>query len=213
MVEIIPTILAKDPFGFQEKIKNIEGIVPKIQIDIIDGIFVANKTIGLELLKDLEHQLKIEIHLMVREPIDWVERCRETLADRIVAQVEMMSNIELFLEEVATSGMEVGLALDFDTPVEKVSPEIYPKLDSILLMAVKAGFGGQDFNLKVLEKIKKIKAIVGDLVDIGIDGGLDEESIIKCKEAGATLFYVGKTFWEAEDLKNRFGELTELLNK
>jgi len=211
MSEIIPTILTKDLIEFQEKIKRVEGIVSRIQIDVIDGIFATNKTVDLGLLRNLEHQLRLDIHLMVKEPIDWVAKSREVLADRIVAQVEMMSNVKLFLEEVVTSGIEVGLALDLDTSVEKISPEIYQKLDLILLMAVKAGFGGQEFNSKVLEKIKKIKEMVGDLVEIGVDGGLNEKNIVECKKAGATIFYVGKTFWEAEDLRERYEELEKLV--
>lgn len=211
MNEIIPTVLTKDPVELQEKLKSLEGIVPKVQIDVIDGVFAANKTFDLAVLKDFEHPLQLELHLMVKEPIDWINRSREIVAERIVAQVEMISNIEQFLEEVATSGMEVGLALDLKTPVEKILPDIYLQLDSVLLMAVPAGFSGQEFDPQVLEKIKKIKEIVGDLVDIGVDGGLNEENIVRCKEAGANIFYTSKAFWGAGDLKKRYLELTELL--
>ena len=78
-------------------------------------------------------------------------------------------------------------------------------------MAVKAGYSGQEFNPTVLDKIRGIRAIGGSLVQIGIDGGLNEGNILKCKEAGANVFYVGKTFWEAGDLKARYEELTALI--
>lgn len=211
MMEIIPTILTKDTLELQQKLESLEGIAPKVQVDMVDGIFAANKTFNLEALKDFEHSLRLELHLMVKEPISWINRSREVVADRIVAQVEMMNDINKFLEEVATSGMEVGLALDLKTPVEKISADIYPQLDSVLLMAVPAGFSGQEFDNKVLEKIKKIREIVGDLVDIGVDGGLNEENILKCKEAGANIFYVGKTFWSAADLATRYQELRKLV--
>jgi len=212
MTEIIPTILTKDLLDLQKKIQAIGNLVPRVQIDVVDGIFAHNKTFSLEALKDFEHSLKMELHLMVKEPIDWINRSRDVVADRIVAQVEMMSDIGRFLEEVASSGLEVGLALDLKTEVEKVPAEIYPRVDSVLLMAVSAGLGGQEFDSKVLEKIKKIKEIVGDLVEVGVDGGLDEENILKCKKAGANIFYVGGTFWEANDLHIRYEELLKLVN-
>lgn len=211
MSEIIPTILTKDPIDLQRKLKSLEGITSRVQIDVIDGVFVPNKTFDLVALKDFDHFLKTELHLMVKEPVDWINRSLDVLADRITAQVEMMADIKTFLEEVAASGLEVGLALDLETPVEKIPADFYPLLDQVLLLAVKAGYSGQEFNSAVLEKIKKVRSIVGDLVEIGIDGGLNEENILKCKEAGASAFYVGKTFWEAKDLGERYRELMELI--
>lgn len=218
-MEIIPTILTKDFLELQDKVKLVEGMVPWVQIDYIDGVFVANKTLNLESLVDLPGSFKKEIHLMVKEPVDWLGKCRYAMADRIVAQVEMMGDINDFYQEAGTSGMEVGLALDLQTPVEQIPQDLYPQLDVVLLMAVKAGWGGQDFNPKVLEKIKKVKEIVGDFVDIGVDGGLNGENILKCKQVGATIFYVGKTFWEAGDLpagrlvlEKRYQELIKLIS-
>jgi len=122
-----------------------------------------------------------------------------------------MSDLKFFLEEVAASGMEVGLAIDLETNIEKIPADLYPLADQVLLMAVKAGYSGQEFNPTVLDKIRGIRAIGGSLVQIGIDGGLNEGNILKCKEAGANVFYVGKTFWEAGDLKARYEELTALI--
>lgn len=212
MNKIIPTILTKDPVELQGKLISLEGIVPEVQIDVLDGIFAANKTFSLEILEDFEHPLKMELHLMVKEPIGWINRSREVVADRVVAQVEMMADINRFLEEVATSGMEVGLALDLKTPVEKIPQDIYPQLDTVLLMAVPAGFSGQKFDNSVLEKIKRIRKIVGDLVDIGVDGGLDNENIVECKKAGANIFYILKSFWGASDLNVRYKELLKLVS-
>ena len=148
---------------------------------------------------------------MVKDPLDWINRSRDVLADRITGQIEMMSDLKFFLEEVAASGMEVGLAIDLETNIEKIPADLYPLADQVLLMAVKAGYSGQEFNPTVLDKIRGIRAIGGSLVQIGIDGGLNEGNILKCKEAGANVFYVGKTFWEAGDLKARYEELTALI--
>jgi len=209
-MEIIPTILTKDPIEAREKLDEIRGIAPWVQVDIIDGIFVPNKTIGLEVLEEERGGLKLEIHLMVSQPAGWLGRCQQILTDRVVAQVEMMNNINDFFLKATNLGMEVGLALDLETPVEKIPQDLYSQLDLVLLMAVKAGQGGQNFDPKVLEKIKKIRGIVGDLVEIGVDGGLNEENIVKCKKEGATVFYVGKAFWEYPDLEERYQKLINL---
>jgi len=209
-MEIIPTILTKDPIEAREKLGKIRGIAPWVQVDIIDGIFVPNKTIGLEVLEEERGGLKLEIHLMVSQPAGWLGRCQQILTDRVVAQVEMMNNINDFFLKATNLGMEVGLALDLETPVEKIPQDLYSQLDLVLLMAVKAGQGGQNFDPKVLEKIKKIRGIIGDLVEIGVDGGLNEENIVKCKKEGATVFYVGKAFWEYPDLEERYQKLINL---
>lgn len=210
-IEIVPAILTKDPFELQQKLESLEGIAPKVQIDVVDGVFAANKTFDLAVLKNFEHSLKMDLHLMVKQPIDWISRSRDVVADRVIAQVEMMADINKFLEEVATSGMEVGLALDLETTIEKIPVNIYPQLDSVLLMAVHAGFSGQQFDTRVLAKIEKVREILGDLVEIAVDGGLNEENILKCKEAGANIFYVTSAFWVAEDLRRRYEELEELI--
>lgn len=211
MSKVVPTILTKDPAELKDKFFLLEGISSEVQVDIVDGIFAASKTLGLEALAGIDTSLGIEIHLMVKNPVDWIEKCRKAAAERVVAQVEMMPDIENFLKEVTLSGMEIGLALDLATPIEKISPEIYSQLDLVLLMAGKAGFSGQDFDPKVLAKIKKVKEIVGNLVDIGVDIGLNKKNVVECKNAGANVFYIGKTFWEAENLLKEFQQLGELI--
>lgn len=211
MAEIVPTILTSNFSEYLSKLQRLEGVCPRVQIDLIDGKFAPKETVLIESLKDQESSLITDLHLMVKEPEDWVHRALELLPDRLIGHIEMMYDIPRFISETIEGGMRVGLALDLETPVEAIAEEVYHQTDLILLLSVKAGEGGQEFNPKVLEKIKKVKAIVGDLVPVGVDGGLNEKNIVLCKEAGAEIFCIGTNFWQAEDLQGKYQELTNLV--
>lgn len=212
MTEIVPTILTSDFEEFSRKINLLKGVVPRVQIDFIDGKFAENRTLDLGMIRDMGEigEMKIDLHLMVKEPIDWISRGLEILPDRIIGQVEMMSRPEDFISQVAASGVETGIALDLETPISAISEEIYHSVDLILILAVKAGLGGQEFDKRVLKKIKEVREMVGELGEIGVDGGLDEESIKLSKKAGANIFYIGSSFWQTEDWEKRYNELLRL---
>lgn len=214
MFEIVPTILTSDFEEFSRKINLLKGVVPRVQIDFIDGKFVENQTVDLGTIREIGEigEMQVDLHLMVKEPADWINRALEVLPDRIIGQVEMMKEPENFVSQVVEGGVEVGIALDLETPLSVVSEEIYRSVDLILILAVKAGFGGQEFNKRALKKIEEVRGIVGELGEVGVDGGLDEESIKLCREAGANIFYVGGNFWEAEDLGKRYNELLRLIS-
>jgi ribulose-phosphate 3-epimerase len=211
MAEIVPTILTADLAEYTEKLKALEGIVNRVHIDIIDGKFVNNQTIFLDSLKNEQTNLRMDLHLMVKEPEEWVNRALEVLPDRLIGQVEMMADPLRFINETVEGGMEAGLAFDLETPLTAVSEEVLHLADMILFLSVKAGFGGQEFDRRVLDKIAAVKKIVDDLVKIGVDGGLDEKSIALCRRSGVDVFYLGHSFWQAEDLAKRYQELTSLI--
>ena len=213
MAEIVPTILTADFSEYIKKMQGLKGVCPRVQVDVIDGKFVGNQTISLESLKNEPTDLRMDLHLMVKEPEEWVNRALEILPDRLIGQVEMMYEPEKFINRATEGGFEVGIALDLETPVESISEEIYHMVDLVLLLSVKAGFGGQVFDEKVLQKIENIKKIVGDLVEVGVDGGLTDENIKLCQKKGADIFYVGSNFWEAEDLGLRYNELLKLIDE
>lgn len=215
MSEIIPTILTSDLVEFSQKINLAKQIVEQVQIDIVDGKFAPKKTVTLESIKVVADTsgLGLDLHLMVDKPEEWVNRSLELLPDRIIGQVERMTDPKDFLNRVIEAGVEGGIALDLETPVSKIEPEVYHLADLILILSVKAGLGGQVFEAKALEKIKEVKAIVGDLVTIGVDGGLDEKNILLCKNAGAKVFYIGSNFWSENDLKVKYNDLIKLVRE
>lgn len=201
MLEIIPAILTNDPEELEAKIKQLEGLVERVQIDIIDGVFADNKTIGLEALENLETNLLLDIHLMTKEPVEWVEHCVRAMADRIIGQVEMMSDQIEFVGRITKAGVKVGLALDLETPVSKLDPVILKDLDTVLTMSVKAGLGGQKFEQMPLEKIRELDEIrLRDTTPfrICVDGGITPEHVQEIKEAGADEIVVGSSLWEGD---------------
>lgn len=215
MNEIIPTILTSDIEDFSRKMNSLKGVCSRVQIDISDGKFFGNKTVDLEAIRDLGEtgDFKVDLHLMVEEPQGWISRALEIVPDRIIAQVEKTADPLGFVHEVIESGTQVGLAVDLETPLDFISEDIYLLTDLILLLGVRAGKGGQEFDPRVLEKIKKMRGILGELGKIGVDGGLNSQNIILCKNSGANIYCVGNSLWQAEDLEKRYNELLGLISK
>lgn len=209
-VEIVPTILTRDPIDLEGKIRKLEGLVERVQIDIIDGIFLPEKTVGLEALVNIETNLKIDIHLMVKDPEEWIERCLQAMADRVIGQVEMMENQEEFIEKVIGAGLEVGLAMDLSTPVSAISEETLTKLDLVLVLTRKAGFGNFPFEEKALEKVKFLRRAGGEYLKICVDGGISEKNIQDCLKEGANILAVGGAIWRAKDIRLEIEKLKRL---
>ncbi len=194
-MEIIPAVLTSDPSELKYLIDLAEGNVKKVQIDIIDGIFEKNKTINPESLKYLETSILFDIQLMVKEPISWTERCVLANTDRIIGHIELMSDQLEFAEKVQSLGLKIGLGLDLDTPVEKIYPRLINDIDVILLMSTKAGFGGQKFQEKVFEKIKKLNKIRENdqsPFKICVDGGITKDQAPKLQELKVDEIAVGR---------------------
>lgn len=206
---IIPTIFTSDPKELCDKLNLVKGKIGLVQVDIVDGIFASNKTIGLKDLENRPEGVGVELHLMVDCPEDWIEQAVKIKPTSIVAQIEMMVDPEKYFCLAAELGVPAGIAIDLPTEIEVVAPEIYIWTEKLVLMSVKAGEGGQNFNTSVLQKIEATGRGPGGTVSktIAVDGGLNEETIALCAEAGASEFYVGSAFWGADDLLKRYGEL------
>lgn len=204
-IEIIPAILAKNFDEALDLIIQCENITPRIQIDVLDGIFADNKTVDPSYIEAITTNLSIDYHLMVKEPIDWIQKCVTGQADRIIGQIEMMYSQKLFIEEVKERGLQVGLALDIDTSVEQLDPAVLYAVDVILVMSVKAGFGGQEFNFKVLEKIQELDHIrARDELNFRIcdDGGISLENVDEVYISGVNEVAVGKRLFDGDMKEN-----------
>lgn len=205
MVEVIPSILTNDPKELIELIGRSEGKVDRLHIDIIDGKFADNKTINPSALVEIDTNLKLDYHLMVNEPINWVERCAGGQADRIIAQIEMMTNQVDYVGKVQEIGAKIGLGIDLDTPVSKLDPVILTNLDVVLVMSVKAGFGGQPFDKRAIDKIKKldeIRARDNTPYRICDDGGITFEFIDDVHYTGADEVAIGRKLFKGDMVKN-----------
>ena len=202
MVEIVPAILTDNITELESMLKRVDDAsdldganVHRVQIDVIDGQFVENKTVDPINMGGIDTNLSLDFHLMVKEPVLWVERCANARADRIIGQIEMMTSQVQFVGKVQEMGLYVGLAVDLATPISKLDPVILNNVDVVLLMAVKAGFGGQKFDESVLDKIKELDEVrIRDKTPfkICVDGGETEETIPETHYAGADEVAIGK---------------------
>ena len=213
--EIIPVILTKSTTDLESKIRAVEESVKRVQIDIVDGNFAANLTISPEVLSRLETTLSFDIHLMVKKPLTWIEKCHLALADRLISQVEAVDDQEKFIAQVIESGMAAGLAIGLETKLKELNLEALAACDTVLLLAVETGFGGQEFNRSVLGKIKSLKKIREENnfhFKIGVDGGLNQENIRQVALAGADELIVGGAIFQKKDPARAIEELTKILS-
>lgn len=205
MVEIIPSVLTKDINEARQMIKMCDGITQRVQIDIVDGIFAHNVTVKPRELTNLNVFLGLDFHLMVNEPLTWVERCLGVGADRIIGQIEMMSSQKAFVEKVEEHNLRLGLAIDLATPVSKIDTSLFKKLDVILVMSVAAGFGGQTFEIKALDKVaelNKIRIKNKTPFRICVDGGETEDVVDDSVMEGADEIVVGRKLFRGDLQEN-----------
>ena len=199
MIEIIPSILTNDPKELADKLEICEGVVDRVQIDIIDGVFASNKTIDPSALFSLETELKLDFHLMVKEPINWVEKCVRAGADRIIAQIEMMENQVDYVGKVQEVGGGVGLAVDLKTEIDSLDSVILTNLDVVLVMSVPAGFGGQKFDPSALLRVNSLDTKrIRDSIPfrICVDGGVTIENIGRVRKEGVDEVSIGKRLFD-----------------
>jgi len=207
MNKIVPTILAKDISKFEEDLGKVEDFAGRVQMDVVDGKFAPVETVTPEVLLTVETMAEVEAHLMVVEPVEWVERCVAAGVTAVYGQVEKMTNKLDFIAKAEETGMKTGLAFDLDTPLTGLD-EWVNLVDSVLLLSVKAGAQGQEFDDVVLEKIKKVRELSSS-VTIIIDGGLNEETIKKCLAVGGEKmeFAVGSELLSADDPETAYRKL------
>lgn len=212
-MQIIPSILTGSSAEAYTLISKCEDVVDRIHIDIIDGQFANNKTVYPEMFEELQTHLMIDYHLMTKEPINWLEKCLLGQADRVIAQVERMSDQLAFVTKATELGMQVGLAIDLDTPVSAIDETILTDLDVVLVMSVKAGFGGQQFNPSVLEKVKQLAEIAKSdptPFKICVDGGETLDTIDDTIEAGADEVSIGRRLFDG-DLKTNVDKFLDAI--
>jgi ribulose-phosphate 3-epimerase len=208
-VKILPSILDADPEAAQNKLRLVDGLVDIVGIDIIDGKFADNITIGMDELIELTSEADFEVQLMVEEPIGYVNQCREAEVSSVLGHIELMENQLAFLHKAKEKGMLAGLALDLPTPIDFLDEGIIEEADKILLMAVPAGFSDQEFDDGVLTKVQELRKS-GFEKEIIVDGGVNEENIADCIKAGANTLAITSALWKAGDVATKLKQLQKL---
>jgi ribulose-phosphate 3-epimerase len=204
MVKIAPSILSADFSKLGEEIAAVEKAgADYIHIDVMDGHFVPNITIGpliVEAIRPIT-KLPLDVHLMIENPDHYIESFAHAGADYITVHVEACRHLHRTIQNIKSYGIKAGVVLNPATPVESIQ-HIIGDIDMVLLMSVNPGFGGQKFIPEVLPKIRKVKEMAdqkGLNVEIEIDGGVNPETARQCTEAGANVLVAGSAIYNQED--------------
>lgn len=197
---IIPSVLTDNLEEAAKIINDLNDVVlshgfplERVQIDINDGTFLGVKTIEPQTLSEINSDLKFDYHLMVDSPTKWVRKCVH--ADRVIGEIEKMSNQEDFIFEAKSFGTKIGLALDFSTDLDQLRDDFLSELDVVLLMSYPAGVGGQELRSEVFGKIdqlKELKSKVGADFKICLDGGVTLDNINRVKQSEVDEVVVGE---------------------
>ena len=212
MVKIAPSILSADFSKLGEEIKDVErGGADYIHVDLMDGHFVPNITIGPLIVDSIRPitKLPLDVHLMIENPDQYIEDFAKAGADYITVHVEACRHLHRTIHLIKSLGVKAGVVLNPATPVQLIEP-IIEDLDMVLLMSVNPGFGGQKFILSVLSKIKQVKEMSeqkGLNLEIEVDGGVNEETALLCVEAGATVLVAGSAVFNQSDRRDAISRL------
>lgn len=201
MIKVAPSILSADILNLGEDVKNVvDGGADMLHIDIMDGHFVPNLTFGPSVVKGIKKitDATLDVHLMLTNPIDYIDAFAEAGADIITVHAEAESDVDLCIEKIHSHGIKAGLAINPDTPIEPYF-EYANKADMILIMSVYPGFGGQKFIADVLFKVQKLKNALAAPFDIEIDGGINPVTAKDAIRAGANILVAGSAVFCAEN--------------
>ncbi len=203
-IEIIPSILSADFARLGEQVREAElGGADRIQIDVMDGHFVPNITVGPLVVEAIRPctSLPVEAHLMIEKPELYIPQFVRAGADYIIVHVETCPHLHRTVQQIRAEGARPGVALNPATPIVALE-EIAQYVDMLLVMTVNPGFGGQEFIESMLSKIERLRAMLDERglnCDIEVDGGIHEETAPRVVMAGANLLVAGSAVYDAPD--------------
>ena len=204
MRKIAPSILSADFTRLGDEIRDVEHAgADYIHIDVMDGHYVPNITIGPMIVEAVKRttKLPLDVHLMISNPVQYLDDFRKAGADIITVHAEAVNNLHRSVQLIRETGAKTGVSLNPATPLQVIE-YVLDKLDMVLLMTVTPGFGGQKFIPEVIPKIERMREMIkgrGLNTEIEVDGGINLDTISLVSAAGADIFVAGSAIFNSED--------------
>lgn len=204
---ISASILGADLSDLSNEIKRAENAnVDMIHFDVMDGQFVPNISFGIPVLSSIKRctEIPFDVHLMIIDPIKYIEDFYKAGADIITFHGEAQSDIGKTIDLIHSFGLKAGISIKPNTPVSTIVPYL-DKVEMVLIMTVEPGFGGQGFIESTLKKISELKKLVDEKglnIDIQVDGGINDKTARKVKQNGANNLVAGSYLFNAKDIKS-----------
>ena len=206
MIKLAPSILSADFARLLEDVKKVEKAgCEYLHIDVMDGHFVPNITLGPGVIKSLRKDVNMvfDAHLMIENPDNYIKEFVDAGCDIIVVHQEACKHLHRTIQNIKSYNVKVGVALNPATPIETIK-HILDYIDMVLIMTVNPGFGGQSFIDNTISKIKELKSIIDSKnlnIDIQVDGGIKPENVQKVVSAGANVIVAGSAIFNSDDIQ------------
>ncbi len=214
-IKISPSLLSCDFLRLGEEINKAQNSgSDMIHFDVMDGMFVNNISFGIPLLASAQKcaNIPLDVHLMINEPIRYVDAFAENGADIITFHAEACSDVLATIEKIRSRNIKVGIAIKPNTPLDSVM-EYVKLVDMVLVMTVEPGFGGQSFIYETMDKVSKLRKYSDDnslSLDIQVDGGINADTVATAIEAGANVIVSGTYLFKSEDMAGEIKKIKAL---
>jgi ribulose-phosphate 3-epimerase len=208
--KLIPAILTHTIQETQNRLSPVENLATTVQVDIMDGILVPDTTIQPDTLFTVSSKLSYEFHMMVAQPETYLLSFKNENIHTIILHIESSGDISTLITQIKILNKRVGLAISPETPLSHLEAFLH-RLDMVLVMTVHPGKDGQQFMPEMLERIEYIRT-KNPTIDIEVDGGINEKTLLQCKKAGANRFVVGSALYHAKDITKTFKKLERIIS-